>query len=77
ELFPGVSFRVRVTGRWDDQDGIRVAASLEGHPEKDRLFASWNKDSMRTLIELPSENLAYGIDQRWQGRIPRARVALH
>ncbi|MFM8884845.1 MAG: hypothetical protein ACKOKC_00295, partial [Chthoniobacterales bacterium] len=21
ELFPGVSFRVRVTGRWDDQDG--------------------------------------------------------
>ncbi|MFM8229790.1 MAG: reprolysin-like metallopeptidase, partial [Chthoniobacterales bacterium] len=59
ELFPGVSFRVRVTGRWDDQDGIRVAASLEGHPEKDRLFASWNKDSMRTLIELPSENLAY------------------
>lgn len=59
ELFPGVSFRVRVTGRWDDQDGIRVAASLQGRPEKDRLFASWNKDSMRTLIELPSENLAY------------------
>ena len=59
ELFPGVSFRVRVTGRWDDQDGTRVAASLEGRPEKDRLFASWNKESMRTLIELPSENLAY------------------
>jgi len=59
ELFPSVSFRVRVTGRWDDQDGIRVAASLEGRPEKDRLFASWNKDSMRALIELPSENLAY------------------
>lgn len=59
ELFPGVSFRVRVTGSWDDQDGIRVAASLEGRPEKDRLFASWNKDSMRALIELPSENLAY------------------
>ncbi|MFM8459452.1 MAG: zinc-dependent metalloprotease family protein, partial [Chthoniobacterales bacterium] len=59
ELFPGVSFRLRVTGRWDDQDGTRVAASLEGRPEKDRLFASWNKDSMRALIELPSENLAY------------------
>ena len=61
ELFPGVSFRLRVTGRWDDQDGTRVAASLEGRAEKDRLFASWNKDSMRTLIELPSENLAYEV----------------
>lgn len=59
ELFPGVSFRVRVTGRWDDKDGTRVAASLEGRTARDRLFASWNKDDMRTLIELPSENLAY------------------
>jgi len=38
ELFPGVSFRVRVTGRWDDKDGTRVAASLDGRPEKDRLL---------------------------------------
>lgn len=59
ELFTGVSLRVRVTGRWDDQDGTRVAASLDGRPERDRLFASWNKDDMIKLIELPSENLAY------------------
>lgn len=59
ELFPDISFKVRVTGRWDDGDGSRVAARLEGRPERDRLFASWNGDSMRTLIELPSENLAY------------------
>lgn len=59
QLFPGVSFRIRVTERWDDQDGTRVAASLEGRPKKDRLFASWNKNGMRALIELPSQNIAY------------------
>ncbi len=61
DLFPGVTFRVRITGKWDDENGTRIAATLEGRAKKDRLFASWHKDGMRTLVELPSENLAYEI----------------
>ena len=61
DLFPGVSFRARITGKWDDENGTRVAAALEGRAENDRLFASWHKDGMRALVELPSENLAYEI----------------
>jgi hypothetical protein len=61
DLFPGVTLRARITGKWEDENGTRVAAALEGRAAKDRLFASWHKDGMRTLIELPSENLAYEI----------------
>ena len=71
ELFPGVSFRARVTGRWDDQDGTRVAASLDGLPDRDRLFASWHKEGTRTLIELPSQNLAYEIIDNGGGYLVR------
>ncbi len=61
EIFPGVKFDVRVTGRWVDADGTRVAARLTGLPERDRLFMSWEKTGTRGLIEIPSRNLAYEI----------------
>jgi hypothetical protein len=61
ELFPGITIRARITGKWDDENGTRVAAALEGRPEEDRLFASWHKDGVRALVELPSENLAYEV----------------
>ncbi len=61
DLFPGVTLRARITGKWEDENGTRVAAVLDGRAAKDRLFASWHKDGMRSLIELPSENLAYEI----------------
>lgn len=61
ELFPGVTFTVRVSGRWDDQGETRIAAQLEDHPDEDRLFMTWKDAEARGLIELPSRNLAYEI----------------
>ena len=61
EVFPGVKFEARVTGRWVDAAGTRVAAKLTGLPERDRLFMSWGKDGARGLVEIPSRNLAYEI----------------
>lgn len=61
ELFPGVTFTARVSGRWDDQGETRIAAQLEGHPDKDHLFMTWKDAEARGLIELPSRNLAYEI----------------
>ena len=61
ELFPGVAFAARVSGRWDDQGETRIAAQLEGHPDEDRLFMTWKDAEARGLIELPSRNLAYEI----------------
>jgi hypothetical protein len=61
ELFPGVAFTARVSGRWDDQGETRIAAQLEGHPDEDRLFMTWKDAEARGLIELPSRNRAYEI----------------
>jgi hypothetical protein len=61
ELFPGVAFTARITGRWDDHGETRIAAQLDGHPESDRLFMTWKDAEARGLIELPSRNLAYEI----------------
>lgn len=61
ELFDDVSFRVRVTGRWEDADGFRLAARLEGMAPKDRFFMSWGGNRGRGLVELPSINRAYEI----------------
>ncbi len=61
DLFPGVHFAMHVTGRWNDADGIRVAAKLDGHANRDRFFMSWNQDGARGLVELPSQNLAYEV----------------
>ena len=61
EVFPGVTFAAHVTGRWVDANGTRVAAKIDGLPERNRLFMSWDKDSTRGLIEIPSRNLAYEI----------------
>ena len=61
ELFPGIAFTARITGRWDDHGETRIAAQLDGHPESDRLFMAWKDAEARGLIELPSLNLAYEI----------------
>jgi len=61
DLFPGVAFTARITGRWDDQGETRIAAQLEGYPDEDRLFMTWKDAEARGLIELPSRNLAYEI----------------
>jgi hypothetical protein len=61
ELFPGIQFTARITGRWDDSGETRVAALLDGQPERDRLFMTWNDREVRGLLELPSRNLAYEI----------------
>lgn len=61
ELFPDVRLQARVTGRWDDRNGRRVAAKLEGLSERDRLFMSWGRESARGLVEIPSQNIAYEI----------------
>lgn len=62
-LFPDVSFRVKVTGRWDDAQGVRVAMVLVDYPEGDRFFISWHQGSVRGLVEIASRNLAYEILQ--------------
>ena len=62
-LFPDVSFRVKVTGRWDDAQGVRVAMTLLDYPEGDRFFISWHQGSVRGLVEITSRNLAYEILQ--------------
>ena len=61
EVFPGVAFTARITGRWDDHGETRIAAQLDGHPERDCLFMTWKDAEARGLIELPSRNLAYEI----------------
>lgn len=61
ELFDDVSFRARVTGRWEDAGGFRLAARLEGRGPKDRFFMSWGGARGRGLVELPSINRAYEI----------------
>ena len=71
ELFPGVAFTARITGRWNDQGETRIAAQLEGHPEADRLFMTWKDAEARGLIELPSRNLAYEIVAAAGGYIAR------
>lgn len=63
DLFPDVRLQAHVTGRWDDESGLRVAARLDGQSERDRLFMSWAKDSTRGLVEIPSRNIAYEILQ--------------
>jgi Metallo-peptidase family M12B Reprolysin-like len=71
ELFPGVAFTARITGRWDDHDETRIAAQLDGHPESDRLFMTWKGAEARGLIELPSRNLAYEILATTGGYVAR------
>jgi hypothetical protein len=61
DLFLGLAFTARITGRWDDQGETRIAAQLDAHPERDRLFMTWKDEEARGLIELPSRNLAYEI----------------
>lgn len=67
-LFPGLDISVRITGRWDDEGSIRVAAALEGRPAHDRLFMEWNEEGARGLVEIPSENLACEIVRTEDGR---------
>ena len=62
-LFPDVFFRLKVTGRWDDAQGTRVAMTLPDYPEGDRFFISWHQGSVRGLVEIASRNLAYEILQ--------------
>lgn len=71
ELFPGVAFTARVTGRWDDHGETRVAAQLDGQPASDRLFMTWKGAEARGLIELPSRNLAYEILATTGGYVAR------
>lgn len=59
--FPGTALAFRVTGRWDDGNGRRVAARLEGGGAGDRLFLSDEGRGVRGLVELPSRNIAYEI----------------
>ena len=67
-FFDDVRFRARVTGRWADGNGTRVAAQLEGRGERDRFFMSWTDGpGSRGLVELPSANLAYEITPGEQG----------
>lgn len=60
-LFPELEVNARVSGRWNDATGRRVAAQVEGSPPGDRLFISWDENGARGLVELPSRNLAYEI----------------
>ncbi len=71
ELFPGVTFTARITGRWDDHDETHIAAQLDGHPESDCLFMTWKDAEARGLIELPSRNLAYEILATGGGYVAR------
>lgn len=67
-FFDDVRFRARVTGRWADGNGTRVAAQLEGRGERDRFFMSWTDGpGSRGLVELPTTNLAYEITPGEQG----------
>ncbi len=68
-LFPDVFFRLKVTGRWDDAQGIRVAMTLPDYPEGDRFFISWHQGSVRGLVEIASRNLAYEILQEGNNSI--------
>ncbi len=61
ELFRGVDLTARVTGRWTDSAGQRVAAQIEGNDTGDRLFMSWDANGVHGLIELPSRNIAYEV----------------
>ena len=60
-LFPELEMKARVTGRWNDAAGQRMAAQVEGNPTGDRVFISWDESGARGLVELPSRNLAYEI----------------
>ena len=68
-LFPDVAFRLKVTGRWDDAQGIRVAMTLLDYPAGDRFFISWYQGSVRGLVEIASRNLAYEILQEGNNSI--------
>lgn len=59
QLFPDANFVVRLTGRWEDRHGTRLAGKILGRPDKDSFFMSWYADGARGLLELPSRNLAY------------------
>jgi Metallo-peptidase family M12 len=59
ELFPDINFVIRLTGRWDDKHGTRLAGKIQGQPDKDSFFMSWYAGGARGLLELPSRNLAY------------------
>lgn len=61
ELFPDINFVIRLTGRWSDEHGTRLAGKIQGQPDKDSFFMSWHAEGARGLLELPSENRAYEI----------------
>lgn len=63
KFFDDAGFEARVTGRWRDEAGIRIAAQLEGRGPLDRFFMSWADGYARGLVELPSINRAYEIVQ--------------
>ncbi|MBE2181027.1 MAG: hypothetical protein IAE97_11205 [Chthoniobacterales bacterium] len=68
DLFPDTHLQARITGRWGDADGTRVAARIEDRPEGDRLFMSWHPGGARGLVEIASQNLAYEILADHDGR---------
>jgi len=60
-FFPDVAFKGKVTGRWEDAGGVRVAVTLEGRGVRDRFFLSSGTSGVRGLAELPSINRAYEV----------------
>jgi len=60
-FFKDTTFDLHVTGRWQDDNGLRVAARLPGEDSAATFFMSWSGASARGLLLLPSKNLAYEI----------------